>query len=380
MMRLTLTYLSAAALLAFIVTPRTRAAEPFRFTEATHKGGELKYIQGLPVLFLQGSPAEMGEQHAVLAAESARPLTEYPRRLLREHRLQVAWPVVAAASRGLLKNITPDHRLELEALVSKAGGELSDALHVGNAMLELRRLGGCSTYIVQPGRSRTGAPLFGRNLDLVPMGVLDQYSLLTVCRPQGKHAFVSIGYPCLVGVISGMNDAGLAVACLDVYASNDESPMFDGAGMPLTFCFRRLLEECSTVEEAERLMKTMKRTTWMNLAVCDKTRGVVFELTPKQVVVRQPENDVLACTNHFRSPELTVSKECWRFNRFDAIQNEKFDAQDVAAILHSVNQRSHTLQSMIFEPASLTLHVSLGKAPVTARPTTKLELAPLLKP
>ena len=52
--------------------------------------------------------------------------------------------------------------------------------------------------------------VFGRNADYPPRGVLDRYGLVTIFRPEGKHAFASIGLPGLGGVISGMNEAGLA--------------------------------------------------------------------------------------------------------------------------------------------------------------------------
>ena len=57
-----------------------RAAEPFRFPEAKHKGGELKYINGLPVLTVAGTPEEIGEQVATLTAGSVKPPGRIPYR------------------------------------------------------------------------------------------------------------------------------------------------------------------------------------------------------------------------------------------------------------------------------------------------------------
>lgn len=36
-------------------------AEPFRYRAGEHGQGELKYVSGVPVLVLRGSPKEMGE-------------------------------------------------------------------------------------------------------------------------------------------------------------------------------------------------------------------------------------------------------------------------------------------------------------------------------
>ena len=51
----------------------------------------------------------------------------------------------------------------------------------------------------------------------------------------------------------------------------------------------------------------------MNLAACDRQRAVVFEITSKNVVARGAEDHLLACTNHFRTPELSVGNNGWRY-------------------------------------------------------------------
>jgi predicted choloylglycine hydrolase len=99
---------------------------------------------------------------------------------------------------------------------------------------------------------------------------------------------------------------------LDSGPAKDESPLFS-FGTPLSLTFRRILEECSNIEEARKVLAAAKRTTWMNLAACDRQRAVVFEITSKNVVVRSAEDHLLACTNHFRTPELSVGKNGWRY-------------------------------------------------------------------
>jgi hypothetical protein len=310
-----------------------------------------------------------------------KPLLELPKEIVRRHRLELAWPLFAAAADELMKNVPAEYRTELETAV-KVGRIDRETVVVGNCLLELRRLGGCATLYVDPKQSETKAPLLGRNFDLDPLGLLDKYSLVTVAQPKGKRAFCSIGYPGLVGVVSGINDAGLTVATLDVYLTKDGATLFDPRGTPLTFCYRRILEECATVDEAAKLMRSLKATTCMNLAVCDKTEGAIFEITPKQVVVRRPDKGVLPCTNHFNTPDLYLPIPCWRYEILRKLEKRKesFSVKDVAAAMHSVNQRTWTLQTMVFEPATLKLHLSIGQPPVSARPLKTLELAKLLEP
>ena len=176
-----------------------------------------------------------------------------------------------------------------------------------------------------------------------------------------------------------MNDAGLALATLDVYASRDGSKMFDMNGAPLALTYRQILEECTTVEEAQALLEKTPRTTWMNLACCDKNKAVIFELTPKVVGVRNPEGDILRCTNHFVLPDLGVGIRCERFKTFgqliDFKAGEKFTLEEVHRCMHAVHQNELTFQTMVFEPKAMKLHVAFGPGPCTQKPLQVIELA-----
>ena len=102
---------------------------------------------------------------------------------------------------------------------------------------------GCSVLIVGPEQSQTKGPLFGRNLDFPTLGYLQEYSLVTIFHPAGKKPFVAVTFPGCIGVLSGMNRAGLALAVLEVYESKDQSMPFDSRGTPYAMCFRKILED-----------------------------------------------------------------------------------------------------------------------------------------
>ena len=102
----------------------------------------------------------------------------------------------------MLENFPPDQRREYESAVQ---GTLlgRNVFLVGNTMFDLEKISQCATMIVEPSRSATGQMLFGRDLDIPSLGVLHQFSLVVVYRPEGKHAFVSIAFPGMLGCISG---------------------------------------------------------------------------------------------------------------------------------------------------------------------------------
>lgn len=366
------------------VGERVWAATPrvsFPYREGRCGPAELKYIHGLPVLRIGGPPAEIGEQSARLVGGQARQLADYPRLLLSQIGLQNKYPALLAAGQRLLPQFPPDHRTELEAFARTAGLD-RELLVAVNTMADAYRGGlGCSSLLIEAGRSKTGGPLFGRNLDFYSLGILQKYSLVTVCRPHGKRAFCSVGFPGMVGCLSGMNDAGLAVAVHEVLLAGDGAPLFDSRGVPYTLLLRRILEECRTVDEAERLVRATFRTTLFNLALCDPQRARVLEVTPRTVAARAPERGLLACTNHFRSPELrTLLRFSWRYQSlWEVQQRDRVDVADIARKLHEVSQGPMTLQTMVFEPRALRLHVSIGASPASALPLRTLDVGLLLR-
>ena len=221
----------------------------------------------------------------------------------------------------MLPRFPANQRTELEAM-AKASGMDADLLVFANVMYDWSRLGGCSAQMVEPARSATGGMLFGRDFDFPTFGFLDQYSLVVVYRPKEKHAFASVTFPGLVGCVSGINDAGLCLAELEVNSSKDAAPGFDPAGVPVEMCFRRMMEECKTLDEAEKLLRSLKPSTMCNLAICDKQSAAVLEITPRHIVRRPAVDSVCSCTNHFRSPELATSTQCWRYDRLEGVRNQ----------------------------------------------------------
>jgi isopenicillin-N N-acyltransferase-like protein len=340
-------------------------------------GAELRYVGNVPLAILSGTPEEMGRQHGELLAGPGKAIAAFPERFAEEFGVTAFWPLVTQAGKTLVMQAPERHQQELAA-IAKHSDLSSDKLAVGNTLLELRRLG-CSAIVVEPARSATGGPIFGRNFDFLTLGELDQYSMVIVYRPEGKHAFESVGFPGMVGAISGMNDAGLAVGTLDVEQSADGSRKFNPTGVPLAFVFRRILEECTTVDEAEALLKSIKPTTWMNLTVCDRDGGATFEITPDHIGRRDDEDGLVRCTNHFRCEGMSVGEECWRFDLLTDVPNQPLDVAAVQQRLDAANQGDLTLQTMVFEPRELVLHLAIGKPPVSDDPLVRIELAPLFK-
>lgn len=363
----------------FVVAPVAAQPKERIYDEGKHKQGELKYSSGVPILIVAGTPAAMGEQAAALTIKPVKHLVTLVDRFKKEFGVEAIWPLLAPLGRGMVRQFPEHHREEFEAFVKQSGVD-RDLGIIAQIFADARYVGGCSTFVALSKRSATGGPLFGRNTDLPSLGILDKYVLVTVYRAPGKRAFAAIGYPGMLGADLGINDAGLAITTNDVYSSKDEAPMFDPRGVPSGFLYRRVLEECASVDEATQLIRAARRASPTIMTLCDPKQAAVLEITTKNVVRRRPTDGVIASTNHFRSEELATPRytPCPRYAIFEKVMGQpKFTLADVHKQLDAVSQKSFTIQTMVFEPAALRLHLAFGATPSSALPLRAIDLGPL---
>ena len=356
------------------------AGEPKSFPEAVYDKGELRYLDGVPVLIVRGTPAAMGEQYGKLAIANAPDITGLQARFLKDAGIEKSYPILTKFAGLLKKNFPPHIATEIEA-AAKTAKQDESLLLFANTIADLSSGMGCSTVVVQPERSSTSGPLFGRNFDWLDTKGLNEHTMIAVYKGEGKHAFAAVTVAPICGVISGMNDAGLALTINEIsIKKTKDKAKFNWNGTPLLLSFRRVLEECTTVAEAEKLLRSMQRTTTCCLTVCDKSGGAVFEITPTNLEVRAPDNGVCCCTNHFRSEKLCVEDKCWRYDKLSPLlakDGGKLGVKDVEAKLDEVNQGKNTIESMVFEPALRILHLAYGVGPATRLKYHQIDLGKL---
>jgi isopenicillin-N N-acyltransferase-like protein len=360
------------------------AAEPFRFPAARHGKGELRYVNSIPVLIVAGTPEEMGEQMGVLALKPAAGALQLFEDFLKDQGLTRLRPLMVKIGEGLLAKFPPEYRRELEA-AAKAGGIDRDLLILGNTFHDIRKLAGCSALLVDPARSTTGGPLVGRNLDYPLLKGMQAYTLVIVYRPVDRRPFAVVAFPgaTVIGcAMSAMNADGLVLGQNDVGLAADDSPMVDLKNTPTAVLARRILEECSTLEEAEKRLKADKPAGRSIFVACDRQGGGVFEVTPKTVVLRRGSGGICEATNRFESKELAVAGDCPRALALaQAFRLDKLGIKDVAAKMNEVNQEARTAHTMVFEPRPLKLHLAIGDGEKSATrfPLKEVDLAEWLK-
>jgi len=364
-----------------IVVGLAGGAEPFRYPEKRHGRGELKYINGLPVLRVAGKPEEIGDQVGALAVKPGAGAVGAFKNYVKQQGLELVWPLLVRLGRQQFDKFPAEYRAELEAMARSSGID-RDVLIAVNTIGDLRNLAGCSGLIVEPARSATGGPLLGRNWDFLPLEGLCAYSLVTVYQPTGKRAFVTVGFPGMMVAGSAMNAKGLALGGNEVTATADGSPRLDLKGVPGTVMGRRILEDCTTLADMEKWLRANRPAGMLSVVACDQTGGAVFEVTTKNICVRRATNGICVGTNHFLCPQLAVATKCGRFEALTAAQRiPRLTVADVALKMHEANQGAATVHSMVFEPCTRRLHLAFGTGAVSAttRPLQTLDLEPLFR-
>lgn len=328
----------------------------------------------VPTITLSGTPADMGATHGKQLAEQIRPLHEqYLKQWIKsESQRAMALTIATVFETKLL----PEHREELAALSKAAGVDEKEAM-LANCFLDLSGMVACSTMTLPASASPDGVARFARNLDFPSFNLADNATVLLVYKPAGRNAFVSVAWPGLIGVLSGMNEHGLAIANMEVTRER-RLP----SAMPYTLLYRSVLEQCKTVDEAIALLEKTPRQTPNNLMLMDAAgQRAVVELYPDRIDVRHAKpTEALISTNHRRFSDPLASGVCHRYDTLAQQSAEgwgKIDRPALQASLKDVSQDDYTLQSMIFEPANRVMYLSTGKRAAT-RPMQRIDLKSLL--
>jgi hypothetical protein len=330
----------------------------------------------LPVIELSGTPDQLA---AGYARQLGKPMYELFRKyLVPSFHSALERYVALAAAKVFEGHMLPAHRAEVAALARDTSLD-ERAVALAQCFLDLQPSTACSTLTLPAEAAPDGIARFGRNLDFPSRGIADKRTVILIYRPAGRYAFAAVSWPGLVGVLSGMNEHGLALANMEV----PRAPRLPTA-MPYTLLYRMVLERCRTVDEVIALLKATPRQTANNLMLMDATGArAVAEITPQGVVVRRGRpGAALLSTNHQRGQDTATTGLCWRYDRLKAESAAHFGdigVKRIERMLADTAQGDLTLQSMVFEPATRRLYLATGKdAP--EHPFYPLDLKPLFHP
>jgi isopenicillin-N N-acyltransferase like protein len=313
----------------------------------------------VPLGDFRGDPATIGTEHGRRFHQQISDLFQNYLMVQVQGNIRIQARLAAASFETYM---SPEQRAEIGGLAGTSGINVYDAV-LGQCFLDLIPSIGCSTIALPASAAPDGVARMGRNLDFDSMDILDKHSVVIVYHPTGKYQFVSIGWPGMIGVLSGMNEYGLCLANMEV-----DREFRPPAAMPCMLLYRTILEQCRTVDEAVDLLKRTPRQTANNLMLMDAHGNrAVAEIRPEGVVIRRGQiRSGLISTNHQRGQDADTPGHCWRYDALhekSASEFGRIDRLGLEQMLGKVVQGrsgNSTLQSMVFEPANRVIFLATG--------------------
>ena len=241
--------------------------------------------EGLTLVFLEGAPYELGRQHGELLKDQVR---ESVGRLLGYFRAYLKFPLINrwAANWWLDRPwhdampFLPREVLdELRGLSEGSGVPLKELCRL-HAIPD--RTYACSGFIAWGKATADGRLIHTRNLDWnIGIGI-QRHAAVFVVRPEGKQAFVSMGWAGLIGVLTSVNEEGISIGQIGAETADRSC-----RGLPMTFLMRKVLEDSTGLDQAVALITDATRTVGVNYLIADaKTgRGAAIETTHRRSAV-----------------------------------------------------------------------------------------------
>lgn len=271
---------------------------------------------------LRGNPQQIGFQHARLL---------YPEMVANEgillHRFEQQVP--SKLARGMLLDLAElryahvDRGMSLarrEEIAAGARGFQPDpysglfptyqrfvylnALYDMALSFEHSPLIGCTTITLGGDALEGGGGILARAFDFEVDEVFDRHKAVFLVREEGKIPFASVAWPGLVGVVSGMNEYGVAVV---VHGARGGSPTAEGE--PVVHALRRVLSTARDSEEALRALAERPAMVSHIVILSDEHgRAAVVERVPGKANFVRFLPSKAATTNHFEGPDAEDAK------------------------------------------------------------------------
>lgn len=209
-------------------------------------------------------------------------------------------PALVLAARRLQRHVPDAYLDEMEGVAAGAGVPY-DAILLENLFLTLAEQPDPKALLQLPVRctnaffggpaTTLGQALLVSTLDWGMEDVLGPRTVTLVVDPPTGHAFASVTWPGMVGVLRAMGTQGLAVSEESVACPDDARP----DGLPINVLLRDVVQHASGLDDAVRRVVSAPGTCGYHVTLVDGHRrdARVVERSATRVQVRRPVDGVL---------------------------------------------------------------------------------------
>lgn len=354
---------------------------------------------GLWEAHIKGEATKRGAKYGVLCSELIKHQEDaFYHRLLElipsRRWMKPLHNIIILFNRNMARHIPEEYRNEIYAMSLSASDQYNDysakyvrqlnyhAAHdIGHVMQEYM-LVGCTSFAAWGSRSATGELIVARNFDFYLGDDFAKNKMVLFVEPTEGYSFVSLAWPGMMGVVSGMNEHGLTIT---LNALKGDIPT--SSAMPISLLARHIMQHATTIDEAYAIAKEAKCFVSESMLVASAKDGcaAIIEKTPKCTALHRTAESQILCTNHAQSEELkgqrrnlrnmATSDSPYRYERLKELveRHTPINIESAIAILRDTRGKSDSdiglgnekainqliaFHSVVFEPTKLRLWVS----------------------
>jgi Acyl-coenzyme A:6-aminopenicillanic acid acyl-transferase len=333
---------------------------------ATEGKGRLEDHDGARVLFLEGTPEEMGRQHGVLMKKEILRCVD---RLLYGVGVGSSFDKgrwffgeIEEAVRRAGPFVDPRHLREMDAIADAVGRDREEA-RLANFFPELFH---CSGFALLGKATKDGRIFHGRILDYLRGVGLEENAVVMVFKPDIGNAWVNVSYAGFIGSVTAMNEKQIAIGEMGGRGEGKWD------GKPMAQLVREVMEKASTLEEAIEIMRTSPRTCEYYYVLSDarskracglKTTPDIFEIVwpgDRHPQLTDPVEDAVLMSAGDRYTEL-VRRVKKGYGEFDADSARDLMTRPVCM--------TSNIHSVLFAPDTLEFWVANADSRLVASET-----------
>ena len=260
-------------------------------------------------------------------------------------------------NRKMYLNVREDYQAELYGLSQYSSNQydfiaskylrnlyLHGAHDIGHAMQDLAMVG-CTSLAVWNENTEDGDLLIGRNFDFYVGDDFSKNKLVEFVEPEDGIPYMSVSWPGMIGVVSGMNKEGITVT---INAGKSKIPLT--AKTPISLVTREILQYAKNIDDAIAIAKKRKVFVSESILVgsAHDKNAVIIEVSPKNLGIYKVENtSKVFCTNHFQSDtykndarnqkQIKESHSAYRYEKLQELLQEekKLNPEKMASILRN---------------------------------------------